>query len=60
MKIDIDALRSDLEEECLGAYFGGNLEGALIEIANIDSASPEELLSIAERLGLGDNKYKTE
>ena len=56
MIIDIEALREDLKQDCYGAFFGGGFGGALMESFDIDRASPEELVSIAQRNGvdLGD------
>lgn len=57
MMIDIDKLREDLMKECYGAYFGGGFGGALMESFNIESASPQKLIEIAERKGLDLRKY---
>ena len=42
--IDIEKLRKDMREDCLGAFFGGRFGGALIEAGDIDRASDEELV----------------
>ena len=55
--IDIDKLREDLKQECYGAYFGGGFGGALMESFNIESASPQKLIEIAERKGIDLRKY---
>ena len=34
--IDIDRLRDDMRDECLGAYFGGGFGAALIESFDVD------------------------
>lgn len=47
--IDVDRLRSDLRDECQGAYFGGGFGGALVESFDIDAASPEKLVEMARR-----------
>jgi hypothetical protein len=57
MMIDIDKLREDLKQECYGAYFGGGFGGALMESFNIESASPQRLVEIAERKGIDLRKY---
>ena len=57
MMIDIDKLREDLKQECYGAYFGGGFGGALMESFNIESASPQKLIEIAERKGIDLRKY---
>ena len=57
MMIDIEKLREDLKQECYGAYFGGGFGGALMESFNIESASPQKLIEIAERKGIDLRKY---
>ena len=49
MRIDVDELRKDLLEESYGAFFGG---GLLIESFDIEGASSEELVELAERKGI--------
>ena len=60
MTIDIDALREDMKNECYGAFFGGGFGGALIESFDIEDASPEELVQMAQRQGITLNKYRVE
>lgn len=48
---DEEALRERLMDECGTAMFGG-FPAALLDIADIESASSDELLEIAERLGV--------
>lgn len=57
MTIDIDKLREDLKKECYGAYFGGGFGGALMESFDIESASPQKLIEIAEKRGIDLRKY---
>ena len=57
MMIDIEKLREDLKQECYGAYFGGGFGGAMMESVNIESASPQKLIEIAERKGIDLRKY---
>ena len=57
MMIDIDKLREDIKQECYGAYFGGGFGGALMESFNIESASPQKLVEIAEKKGIDLRKY---
>lgn len=57
MEIDIDRLREDLKNEALGAFYGGGFGGALIESFQIDSASDEELIHIAQEIGINLEKY---
>lgn len=56
--IDIDKLRTDMREECLGAYFGGGFGGALIESFNVDNASPEKLVEMAQRQSINLRNYE--
>ncbi len=57
MEIDYDRLREDLKNETLGAFFGGGFGGALIESFDIDNASDDELISIAQQMHIDLNKY---
>ena len=52
MRIDVDELRKDLLEESYGAFFGGGFGGALIVSFDIEGASSEELVELAERKGI--------
>lgn len=58
--IDIDRLRDDLRSEDLGAYFGGGFGGALMEAFDIDRATPEELVQIAQDKGINLRRYVVE
>jgi hypothetical protein len=55
--IDIDKLRKDLLQDCYGGYFAGGFGGALVEASDIEKASPEELIKIAEKKGIDLRKY---
>ena len=55
--IDIERLREDLRSEDLGAYWGGGFGGALIEAFDIDHATPEELVQIAQDRGIDLRRY---
>ena len=55
--IDIKRLREDLRSEDLGAYFGGGFSGALMEAFDIESATPEELVQIAQDKGVDLQNY---
>ena len=55
--IDIERLREDLRSEDLGAYFGGGFSGALMEAFDIDSATPEELVQMAQDRGVDLRRY---
>lgn len=56
--IDINRLRTDMRNECMGAFFGGGFGGALFDSFDIDRASPEELVRMAQRQGIDLRKYK--
>lgn len=55
--IDTRRLREDLRNEDLGAYLGGGFGGALMEAFDIDIATPEELIQIAQDRGVDLGKY---
>ena len=55
--IDIERLREDLRSDDLGAYFGGGFGGALMEAFDIDNATPEELLQMAQERGFDLRNY---
>jgi len=55
--IDIERLRDDLRDEDLGAYFGGGFGGALMEAFDVDRATPEELVQIAQERGIDLRRY---
>lgn len=56
--MDIDHLRRDLIDECLGAYFGGGFGAALVESSDIAQASPEKLIEIAQQIGINVWDYE--
>lgn len=58
MIIDVDKLREDMKQDCYGAFFGGGFGGALMEASDIESASPEELVRIAQRKGIDLSRYE--
>ena len=45
--IDISRLREELENEAMGAFYGGGFGGALIEKEDIENMTDEELLDFA-------------
>ena len=55
--IDIERLREDLRSEDFGAYWGGGFGGALIEAFDLDRATPEELMQIAQDKGIDLRRY---
>ena len=56
--IDVDRLRDDMRDECLGAYFGGGFGAALIESFDVDRATPEKLVEMAQKQGIDLRKYQ--
>ena len=58
MTIDIEKLREDLKQECYGAFFGGGFGGALMESFDVEKASPEKLVKMAQENGLDLRKYE--
>ena len=56
--IDVDRLRDDMRDECLGAYFGGGFGVALIESFDVDRATPEKLVEMAQNQGIDLLKYQ--
>ena len=58
MVIDIDKLKEDLLNESYGAAFGGGFGGALMEAVNLQKASAEELVRIAQNKGVDLSKYE--
>ena len=57
MEIDIESLRNDLKNESLGAFYGGGFGGALIESFQIEKATPEELIKIADKMNINIEDY---
>ena len=55
--IDIERLREDLRSEDFGAYWGGGFGGALMETFDLDRATPEELVQIAQDRGFDLRRY---
>ena len=60
MIIDIESLKEDLKNICLGAYYGAGFGGSLIESFTIDNMTEEELISTAIKYGLDLQKYEIE
>ena len=56
--IDGDRLRDDMRDECLGAYFGGGFGAALIESFDVDRATPEQLVEMAQNQGVNLRDYQ--
>ena len=60
MFFDIDGLRDDMEDDCYGTFFGGGYGGAMIEAFEIEEASDEEVLRIAQEKGYNLGLYEDE
>lgn len=60
MIIDVDKLREDMQNEGLGAYFGGGFGCGLIEAIDVERASDEELVDMALKQGIDLQKYEVE
>ncbi len=58
VEIDIERLREDLRNECMGAYFGGGFGGALVQSFDVDSASPAKLIAMAREMGIDIEMYE--
>ena len=56
--LDFESLRKDLKEESLGGFFAGGFGGALLEDADIDRASEEELIKIAKQQRIDLSRYE--
>ena len=55
-EFDEEVLRERLMDECGTAMFGG-FPAALLDVADIESASSDELLEMAEHLGVDPEEY---
>ena len=55
-ELDDEALRERLMDECGTAMFGG-FPAALLDVADIESASSDELFEMAECLGVDPEEY---
>ncbi len=58
MIIDVDKLREDMLNEDYGAFFVCGFGGALAESVEIERASDEELVEMAQRQGIDLRKYE--
>ncbi len=56
-EIDVDRLREDMCNDLYGAFYAGGFGAALMEEAEIESASDEELIRIARKQGINLQKY---
>ena len=57
MDIDVNALRRDLEDYYGSAAFSG-FPAALVELAQVESASPQELVEFSRRAGMDLRDYE--
>ena len=55
--IDVEELRQDLLNDSYGAFYGGGFGGAMYESFEIERATPEELVRIAQRKGINLLRY---
>ena len=58
--IDIEKLRDDLKMNCYGAFYEGGFGGALIQSFDLEQASPQTLIKIAQDYGVNLEQYQTE
>ena len=58
MTIDIEKLREDMKEDSLGGFYGGGFGGALMESFDIENASAEELVEMAQENGIDLRRYR--
>ena len=58
MMIDVDKLRKDMLDNCYGAFFVADLGAALVESSEIERASDEELIRIAQRQGVDLHRFE--
>lgn len=59
MTIDFEALREALERECCGAFYGGGFGGAMVQLTQVQNASPEALIALAGELGVDLRQFET-
>ena len=57
MEIDLDALKRDLENYYGSAMFSG-FPMAVVDLAQVESASPQELVELSQRAGFDLNDYE--
>lgn len=57
MVLDVDSLRNDLISYFEGAFYGGGYGAAIIDITNVENASVNELIEIANRNNFNLNDY---
>lgn len=57
MVLDVDSLRNDLISYFEGVFYIGGYGAAIIDITNVESASVNELIEIANRNNFNLNDY---
>ena len=58
MELDISKLRDDLEDYYGSAMFSG-LPMAVVELTQAQTASPQELIDMAQRAGFDLDRYES-
>ena len=58
MIIDIDKLRKDMLDTCYALFFASDIIAALAETPDIEQASDEELIEMAQKQGIDLRKYE--
>ena len=58
MIIDIDKLRKDMLDNCYALFFSADTVAALAETPDIERASAEELIEMAQKQGIDLRKYE--
>ena len=58
MNIDIDKLRKDMLDNCYVLFFASDIVAALAETPDIEQASDEELIEMAQKQGIDLRKYE--
>ena len=58
MELDISKLRDDLEDYYGSAMFSG-LPMAVVELTQAQTASPQELIDMAQRAGFDLHRYES-
>ena len=57
--IDYDALREELRDECLAAYYGGGIGPAIMDALSVEDMSPEELVRAARLWGIDIRRFES-
>ena len=56
-EINVDKLRQDLEDDCLGIMFNVS-PAAVIELSEVENATDEKIIEIARKNGYDLSKYQ--